>query len=198
MKKYKVIRFSDAEFGCEERGDNLKPRTSVLLEDSVNVERIWVEMDDDWIEQSGIKPGKSVILGPDGIYRKLTEVVAAVIVKGGKFFATARGYGDWKGWWEFPGGKVEPGETPEEALRREIMEELDTEISVDRYLCTAEYDYPAFHLSMGCYISHVVKGELVLLEAEDAKWLTLDDMDTVKWLPADLQVVEALREWKQF
>jgi len=116
---------------------------------------------------------------------KNISVVAAIIIKENKIFATQRGYGEFKDWWEFPGGKIESGETPEEALKREIIEELDTEISVDKYLTTVDYDYPSFHLNMRCYICHIIKGKLELLEAEQAKWLTIKDIDTVNWLPAD-------------
>jgi len=116
---------------------------------------------------------------------KNISVVAAIIIKENKIFATQRGYGEFKDWWEFPGGKIESGESPEEALKREIIEELDTEISVDKYLTTVDYDYPSFHLNMRCYICHIIKGKLELLEAEQAKWLTTKDIDTVNWLPAD-------------
>lgn len=120
------------------------------------------------------------------------HVVAAVILKEGKVFATQRGYGAYKDWWEFPGGKVEPGETPEMALVREIREELKTRIAADRFLTTVEYDYPEFHLSMDCFWCHVEEGELVLLEHEAAKWLPLDDLRQVKWLPADLLVIDEI------
>ena len=120
------------------------------------------------------------------------EVVAAIIRKRDKIFATQRGYGEWKDWWEFPGGKMEAGETPEEALVREIREELSAEISVDEFLCTVEYDYPQFHLTMHCYQCSLVNEALHLNEHEAAKWLGRDDLDSVKWLPADLEVVEAL------
>ena len=120
------------------------------------------------------------------------HVVAAVILKEGKVFATQRGYGAYKDWWEFPGGKVEPGETPEMALVREIREELKTRIAADRFLTTVEYDYPAFHLSMDCFWCHVEEGELVLLEHEAARWLPLDDLRQVKWLPADLLVIDEI------
>jgi 8-oxo-dGTP diphosphatase len=126
---------------------------------------------------------------------KTIKVVAAIIIKGDKFFATQRGYGAYKDWWEFPGGKVEAGETPEEALKREIREELDTEISVDEYLMTVEYDYPEFHVSMDCFICGIVKGHLTLLEHEAAKWLPLTDPLQVKWLPSDIEVVQRLTEW---
>ena len=123
---------------------------------------------------------------------KQIEVVAAVIRKGNKIFATQRGYGDWKDWWEFPGGKIEPGETSEEALKREIYEELSAEISVDEFLCTVEWDYPKFHLTMHCYICSLLKEALHLNEHEAAKWLGKDEMNSVKWLPADIQVVNKL------
>ena len=125
---------------------------------------------------------------------KQIEVVAAIIQKDGRFFATQRGYGDWKDWWEFPGGKIETGETPEEALKREINEELSTEISVDKFLCTVEYDYPAFHLSMHCYLCLLLTEALHLNEHEAAKWLGKDELDSVKWLPADLEVVKKIKE----
>lgn len=123
---------------------------------------------------------------------KTIEVVAALIVHDGRIFATERGYGDWKGYWEFPGGKVEPGETPEAALVREIREELATEISVDRYVTTIEWDYPAFHLSMRCYLCSVVSGSLTLLEHEAAAWLDCAHLRTVQWLPADESIIETI------
>ena len=123
---------------------------------------------------------------------KQIEVVAAIIRKEDKIFATQRGYGEWKDWWEFPGGKIEAGETPEEALKREIQEELSTEISVDEFLCTVEYDYPAFHLTMHCYLCSLLTEALHLNEHEAAKWLTMEELDSVKWLPADMEVVEKI------
>lgn len=125
---------------------------------------------------------------------KAIKVVAAIIINDGRLFATQRGYGAWKDWWEFPGGKVEAGETAEEALKREIREELDTEISVDEFLMTVEYDYPEFHLSMDCFLCSVVSGNLTLLEHEAAKWLPLTDPLQVRWLPSDIEVVEKLAE----
>jgi 8-oxo-dGTP diphosphatase len=124
---------------------------------------------------------------------KQIEVVAAIIRKGDKIFATQRGYGDFKDWWEFPGGKMEVGETPEEALKREIREELSAEISVDEFLCTVEYDYPAFHLTMHCYLCSLIGEALHLNEHEAARWLTKEQLDSVKWLPADMKVIEDVR-----
>ena len=109
-------------------------------------------------------------------------------------FATQRGYGDFKGGWEFPGGKIEEGETPQEALKREIMEELDTEISVGELIDTVEYDYPTFHLSMDCFWCELVKGDLVLKEHEAAKWLTVDELNLVDWLPADITLIKNISE----
>ena len=122
------------------------------------------------------------------------EVVAAIIEREGKIFATQRGYGEWKDWWEFPGGKIDEGESPEEALRREIREELATEIEVGELFTTVEYDYPKFHLTMHCYMCTVVSGKLELLEHKDAKWLSRNELDTVKWLPADLSLIEMLKK----
>ena len=124
---------------------------------------------------------------------KIVRVAAAIIVNDGKILAAQRGYGAWKDWWEFPGGKMEAGETPEEALRREIREELSAEIGVDRFFCTVEYDYPAFHLTMHCYLCSLMTEALHLNEHEAAKWLAKDELDSVKWLPADLDVIEGIR-----
>ena len=126
--------------------------------------------------------------------RRDIEVVAAIIIRDGKVFATQRGYGEFKDKWEFPGGKVEPGESREEALRREIREELDTEINIVRLLCTVEYNYPAFHLTMHCYLCSVVSGTLVLKEHESARWLPAEALESVDWLPADLQILPIIRQ----
>ena len=120
---------------------------------------------------------------------KQIEVVAAIIQKDGRIFATQRGYGEWKDWWEFPGGKMEVGETPEEALVREIREELSAEISVDSFLCTVEYDYPKFHLTMHCYLCSLLTDSMHLNEHEAARWLTMNELDSVQWLPADEIVI---------
>lgn len=128
---------------------------------------------------------------------KTIKVVAAVICDSIKvknhIFATARGYGEFKGQWEFPGGKIEDGETPQIALVREIKEELDTIVEVGELIDTIEYDYPSFHLSMDCFWCEVVEGELKLLEAEDAKWLNRDELDSVQWLPADLKIIDRIK-----
>ena len=130
---------------------------------------------------------------------KTIRVVAAVISAVNNenkpvIFATQRGYGEFKGGWEFPGGKIESGETPQQALKREIMEELDTEIAVGELIDTIEYDYPDFHLSMDCFWCEVIRGELILKEAEDAKWLTREHLADVKWLPADVTLIEKIEE----
>lgn len=129
---------------------------------------------------------------------KTMKVVAAIICndmeRKNKIFATARGYGDLKGGWEFPGGKVEPGETPQQALKREIMEELSTEIKVGELIETIEYDYPTFHLSMDCFWAEVITGQLELKEAEAAKWLTKDQLDSVAWLPADITLIDKIKQ----
>ena len=125
---------------------------------------------------------------------KTVSVAAAVILQDGKVFATQRGYGAYKDYWEFPGGKIEPGETAEEALEREIREELDTEIAVEAPFARVEYDYPEFHLSMQCFTCRVIRGSLVLKEHEDAAWLDRDRLDDVRWLPADETVISRLRE----
>mgnify|MGYP002680642529 FL=1 len=129
---------------------------------------------------------------------KTVKVVAAIIRavnENGEtiIFATQRGYGDFKGGWEFPGGKIESGETPQEALKREIIEELDTEVSVGELMDTVEYDYPQFHLSMDCFWCQIVRGNLVLKEHEAARWLTKDELNNVEWLPADITLIEKIR-----
>lgn len=128
---------------------------------------------------------------------KNIEVVAAIIHNDeGRVFATQRGYGEWKDWWEFPGGKIEFGESPEEALKREIKEELSTEITVDEFLCTVEYDYPKFHLTMRCYLCSLLTDALHLNEHKAAQWLSKEELDCVKWLPADKEIIQKLQTAK--
>lgn len=125
---------------------------------------------------------------------KSIEVVAAIIIKNHQVFATQRGYGEWKDWWEFPGGKIEPGECPQEALKREIKEELDAEISVGELLQTIEWDYPTFHLTMHCFICSLESESLQLNEHEASAWLTKDKLDSVQWLPADITVLDKISQ----
>ena len=124
---------------------------------------------------------------------KVVKVVAAIIAQEGRIFATQRGYGEFKDGWEFPGGKIEEGETPQQALVREIKEELDTEVEVGDLLGTVEYDYPTFHLSMQCFLCRIKSGSLNLKEHEAARWLAEDELDSVDWLPADIEVLDWIR-----
>ena len=124
---------------------------------------------------------------------KKIEVVAAILHRDGAYFATQRGYGEFEGMWEFPGGKIEEGETAEFALKREIQEELGINITIDNFLCTIEYDYPSFHLTMHCYLCGIKFGEIELREHKSARWLTTETLDSVKWLPADKEVIEKIK-----
>ncbi len=123
------------------------------------------------------------------------EVVAAIIQRDGAYFATQRGYGEFEGMWEFPGGKIEPGERPEAALQREIQEELGIDITINRFLCTTDYDYQSFHLTMHCYLCEIKSGEIELREHKSARWLTAETLDSVEWLPADKEIVAPLRHY---
>ena len=125
---------------------------------------------------------------------KSIRVSAAVIHRDGKIFATQRGYGEYKGKWEFPGGKREEGESGEEALYREIREELDSKVKIEKLICTTDYDYPTFHLTMDVYLASLVEGKLTLLEHEDAKWVSLDSIDNLDWLPADWSVIDEIKK----
>ena len=125
---------------------------------------------------------------------KSIRVSAAVIHRDGKIFATHRGYGEYKGKWEFPGGKREEGESGEEALYREIREELDSKVKIEKLICTTDYDYPTFHLTMDVYLSTLIEGKLTLLEHEDAQWVSLDSIDDLDWLPADWSVIDEIKK----
>lgn len=194
---YKIIKIQEADFGCEERPEGAPAMALVTFEDG-NGERMRKECVDAELTEKGLEEGKYAYFKPDGELMKAIRVVAAVIRDDRehptRIFATARGYGEFKGGWEFPGGKMEEGETPQEALKREIREELDTEITVDELIDTIEYDYPKFHLSMDCFWCEVVKGELVLKEHEAAKWLTRESIDEVKWLPADITLIDKIKK----
>ena len=195
MDIYTIQQITDPDYGCEE---TRRPEPAALLklqeEESENVR--YLELPERILAEQGLAEGKRVTFAADGSIRKYVRVVAAVIRDPkhypGKIFATARGYGEYKGWWEFPGGKIEPGETPQEALKREIREELATTISVGKLIKTIEYDYPKFHLSMDCFWAKVVSGHLELKEAEDARWLAMDELDSVNWLPADEELVREI------
>ena len=197
MSLHKIIDITEADFGCEEHTDG--PHAVLVFEDGDRI-----EVSEKWIAEQEIKEGKYIWLRNDGSYLKAVRVVGAIIMAevdskndnnpGKMIFATQRGYGNLKDGWEFPGGKIEEGEKPEEAIVREIREELDTVIKVEKYVDTIEYDYPEFHLSMDCFLCSIVEGDLVLKEHEAARWLTKETLDSVDWLPADVTILDAVRE----
>ena len=201
MDIYLVEQITEPDFGCEEsvrKEPMALLRISKLASDSEY--KRYIEVSENKLSDEGISEGKKVCFTENGDLKKYVSVVAAIITKNvdglEKIFATQRGYGDYKDGWEFPGGKVEPGETPEAAIVREIKEELDTDIVVDEYIGTVEYDYPKFYLSMRCYKCSIKSGSLVLKEHEAAKWLSINEIDSVDWLPADIEVVDILRNQK--
>ena len=196
MKVYLVEEITEADFGCEETG---RKEPFALLKLVSDGEDKYIEVPESELAAKGISEGKKVIISDDGKVLKYVRVVAAVIKAANEkkepiIFATQRGYGEYKDGWEFPGGKIEKGETPREALAREIKEELDTIISVGELIDTVEYDYPAFHLSMDCFWCDLIEGNLVLKEHEAARWLTVDKLDSVDWLPADITLIDKIRE----
>ena len=192
MSLHRIGDVLEADYGCEECPPD-GPHAVLVLEDDRRI-----EVSEKWIAEQGIAEGKHVWINEDGNVRKAIHVVAALILAEmqgvTKVFATQRGYGDFKDGWEFPGGKVEPDETPEQAIVREIREELATEIRVERYFDTIEYDYPEFHLSMDCFLCRIISGDLILKEHEAARWLSREELDTVDWLPADITIMDQVRE----
>ena len=200
MKVYLVEKIYEGDYGCEEPSEQGQMASLVLrpLQPDSD-EKITVDISEKTLSEKEISEGKKVCFKKeDGEILKYVRVVAAVIyeIKDGecRIFATARGYGEYKGWWEFPGGKIEQGETPRQAIIREIKEELTAEIVVEDFIKTLEYDYPSFHLSMDCFWARIASGSIELKEAEAARWLGKDEIENVAWLPADLELVEELKK----
>ncbi len=199
MRVYLVEKIYEGDYGCEEPGEQGQMASLILRSlQSVSDEKISVDIPEKTLSEKGISEGKKVCFNKDGEILKYVRVVAAVIyeIKDGerRIFATARGYGEYKGWWEFPGGKIEQGETPRQAIVREIKEELTAEIVVEDYIKTLEYDYSSFHLSMDCFWARIASGSIELKEAEAARWLGKDEIESVAWLPADWELVEELKK----
>lgn len=151
--------------------------------------------DQEDVDKNTFAPWTELLMKEDrDVVRKHIDVAAAIIIHDNKVLSTQRGYGEWKDWWEFPGGKIETGESPDEALRREIREEMDTDIEVGDLLTTVQYDYPKFHMTMHCFACKLLSDDIKLLEHEDARWLSREELDSVKWLPADKDVIDLLRK----
>ena len=203
MEIYRIKAITEADYGCEETGRK-EPMALLQLinikEAADTAEPRYVEAPEAQLAEQGIDEGEKVIITENGAIKKYVRVAAAIIVRKEKedgrdtVFATQRGYGEYKDGWEFPGGKVEENETPQQALIREIREELDTEIEVGDLIDSIEYNYPKFYLSMDCYLCKVKKGTLTLKEHEAARWLDKDSLDSVNWLPADVTIVGKIKE----
>ena len=202
MEIYRIKAITEADFGCEETSRKEPAALLQLInikDASEAAEPKYIEAAESTLAEQGIDEGDKVIITESGDIKKYVRVAAAIIVRKSPedgrdmVFATQRGYGEYKDEWEFPGGKVEENETSEQALVREIREELDTEIEVGELIDTIEYDYPKFHLSMDCYRCKIVKGNLTLKEHEAARWLDKDSLDSVNWLPADQWLIERIK-----
>ena len=204
MEIYIVKNIFEADYGCEETGRETPmalmrlEKCSVDNSDNSDNEVKHIEISEAYLASHKISEGDKVYINESGDVLKYVRVVAAVIsdtVNGKKkYFAAARGYGEYKGWWEFPGGKIESGETSEQALVREIREELTAEIDVGELIRTVEYDYPDFHLSMDCFYAEIRSGQLVLKEAMEARWFSPEEFDEVRWLPADLELIDTIKK----
>ena len=204
MELYIVKNIFEADYGCEETGRETPmalmrlEKCSVDNSDNSDNEVKHLEISEAYLASHKISEGDKVCIAESGDVLKYVRVVAAVIsdtVNGKKkYFAAARGYGEYKGWWEFPGGKIESGETSEQALVREIREELTAEIDVGELIRTVEYDYPDFHLSMDCFYAEIRSGQLVLKEAMEARWFSPEEFDEVRWLPADLELIDTIKK----